>query len=576
MTKIVEIRVPDIGDFKNVDVIEVLVKPDDRVVKEQSLITLESDKATTEVPSPYDGVVQELRINVGDKASQDTPILTLAVEAPEVQKASAPPPMQPRPSPPAPRAEGELHADVVVLGSGPGGYTAAFRAADLGKNVILVERYDALGGVCLNVGCIPSKALLHVAQVIDDAAVMGDWGVTFKRAEIDAPKLVQWWKNKVVRRLTDGVAGLASRRKVTVVHGVGTFTSPNTITVKGAQGETSIAFDNAIIASGSRAVKLPDFPNDDPRLLDSTAALNLPAIGGELLVIGGGVIGLEMATFYHAFGTRVTIVELSGNLMPGVDADLVKPLQKRIQSRYEAIHLNTRVSRIEPRDDGLWAWFEGNNAPESQRFDHVLVAVGRRPNSNGVGLENTGVRVNQAGFIDTDIQQRTNVPHIFAIGDVTGPPLLAHRASHQGKVAAEVIAGEKAAFDVRAIPSVAYTDPEIAWAGITETEAKTQGIDYGKGSFPWAASGRSLSLGRDEGMTKMLFDKNSGRVIGVGIVGPYAGELIAEGVLAIEMGADAADIALTVHPHPTLSETLGFSAEAFEGTITDLYLRGRR
>lgn len=461
----------------------------------------------------------------------------------------------------------EIKTEVVVLGSGPGGYTAAFRAADLGKKVILVERYETIGGVCLNVGCIPSKALLHTAKVIDDAASMSEHGVTFGKPKIEIDKIFAW-KEGVVKRLTSGLKMLAKQRQVEIVTGVGKFISPNQLVV----GDTTITFQNAIIAAGSQPVKLPFLP-DDPRIIDSTGALELKHTKGEMLVIGGGIIGLEMATVYHALGVAVTVVEALGQLIPAADADVVLPLQKRITKQYKQILLNTKVTKVEAKKDGLWVTFEGSAAPEKpQRFDSILVAVGRVPNGRLIGADQAGVKIDERGFIPVDKQQRTNVPHIFAIGDIVGNPMLAHKASNEGRVAAEVIAGLKHFFDPKCIPSVAYTDPEIAWVGITEAEAKAQGIAYGKGVFPWAASGRSLSMGRDEGLTKLLFDKTTHRVIGAGIVGPNAGELIAEMGLAIEMGCEAEDIALTIHPHPTLSESIAMASEVFEGTITDLYL----
>lgn len=474
-----------------------------------------------------------------------------------------------------PEQQRTLSTDLLVLGAGPGGYTAAFRAADLGRRVVLVDAMATLGGVCLNVGCIPSKALLHAARVVTEAQEMAGRGIAFGAPAIDRAALVHWWKDEVVARLTGGLAELARRRRVEVVRGTGTFTGPHALAVTGDDGPTEVRFGQAIIAAGSRPVELPGLPHGDPRVLDSSAALELPAVGGELLVIGGGIVGLEMAAFHHAFGTRVTVVELSGQLLPGVDADLVQPLHRRIAGRYAGLHLNTRVKALDATDQGLTAWFEGEAAPECRRFDHVLVAVGRRPNSDRIGAAQAGVRVDERGFIPVDREQRSNVPHIFAIGDIVGPPMLAHKASHQGVVAAEVAVGRRAAFDARALPAVAYTDPEVAWAGLTEQEAKRQGLDYGKGVFPWAASGRSLALGRDDGLTKLLFERAGGRVVGVGLVGPGAGELVAEAVVAIEMGADAADLALSIHPHPTLSETLGFAAQAYAGTITDLYVPRR-
>jgi len=477
------------------------------------------------------------------------------------------------------KSDGDLHAEVLVLGSGPGGYTAAFRAADLGKKVVLVERYPTLGGVCLNVGCIPSKALLHAAKVIDEAAEMAERGVRFGRPEIDLDAL-RSWKDAVVGKLTKGLASMADRRKVTVVRGTGAFASPHTLEVAGENGgRKRFSFDSAIIAAGSRVVELPGIPWDDPRVLDSTRALELREVPKRLLVVGGGIIGLELAGVFAALGSEVTVVELLDRLMAGADADLVKPLRKRLEGRYAAIHLETKVSKVEAGKKGLRVHFEragagsskAGGAPEPRLFDAVLVAVGRRPNGDRIGAEAAGVEVDEKGFIRVDERQRTNVPHVYAIGDVVGAPLLAHKASHQGKVAAEVAAGERSAFDARAIPSVAYTDPEVAWVGLTEEEAKAKGVAYGKGTFPWSASGRALGLGRDEGTTKLLFDEATGRLLGAGIVGPNAGDLIAEATLALEMGAVAADVGLTIHPHPTLSETLAFAAEAFEGTLTELY-----
>ena len=465
----------------------------------------------------------------------------------------------------------EMHAEVLVLGAGPGGYTAAFRAADLGKSVVMVDRWPALGGVCLNVGCIPSKALLHAAKVIAETKEMSEHGVSFAAPEIDLDKL-RGWKNGVVTRLTNGLAALAKQRKVTTLRGTGQFLTNTQLQVTAEDGTTTlVTFDQAIIAAGSEPITLPFVPHDDPRVLDSTGALDLD-VPARLLVLGGGIIGLEMAGVYHALGAAVTVVELMDQLIPGADKDIVAPLTKRISKRYDNIYLNTKVTAVDARPDGLHVTFEGDGAPATEVFDRVLVAVGRRPNGHAIGAEHAGVTVDERGFIGADKQQRTNVANIFAIGDIVGQPMLAHKATHEGKVAAEVAAGHNSAFDATVIPSVAYTDPEVAWVGITETDAKTAGIAYGKGVFPWAASGRSLSLGRDEGLTKLLFDKNTERIIGCAIVGPNAGDLIAEAALAIEMGADATDIALTIHPHPTLSETIGLAAEAFEGTITDLYL----
>jgi dihydrolipoamide dehydrogenase len=588
MPQNIEIKVPDIGDFKDVEIIEVLVSGGDPVDIEQPLITLESDKATMDVPSTHAGKVRELHVAVGDRVSEGSLIATLeaaeANAAEALQKKDAEekarrggdggaPERAAGPIAAAPEVakSGDTHAQVVVLGAGPGGYTAAFRAADLGLKTVLVERYPTLGGVCLNVGCIPSKALLHTAEVVTAVQAMADHGVEYGKPKFDIKKLAGW-KDKVVGQLTKGLAGLARQRKVGVVQGVGRFESPNLMSVEGKDGTKTISFDSAIIAAGSQAMEIPLFPNDDPRLMDSTDALVLEEIPKRLLVIGGGIIGLEMATVYHALGSKVTVVELLDGLIPGCDRDLVKPLQKRIGKQYEAIYTSTKVTGIEAKKNALVASFEGDKAPASAEFDRILVAVGRRPNGHKIGAEKAGVKVDESGFIPTDRQQRTNVPHIFAIGDIAGQPMLAHKATHEGKVAAEVAAGEKSRFDALTIPSVAYTDPEVAWAGLSEDEAKKQGIEYDKAAFPWAASGRSLGMGRNEGLTKVMFEKQSGRIIGAGIVGPHAGDLIAEATLAIEMGADAQDIGLTIHPHPTLSETFNFAAEMVEGTITDLYV----
>jgi dihydrolipoamide dehydrogenase len=580
MGELVEIRVPDIGDFEDVPIIEVLVSSGDTVSAEDPLITLESDKASMDVPAPVAGTVAELKVAVGDTVSRDSLILML--DAATV--ATAPPttatpastttaPQTPAPAP-APAAGGE-EVDVVVLGAGPGGYTAAFRAADLGLRTVLVERFDTLGGVCLNVGCIPSKALLHIAKVMSDAEESADYGVRFARPEIDLAAL-RGWKESVVSRLTSGLVGLAKQRNVRIVHGAGAFTSPNSLVVQTSDGPETIAFRHCIIAAGSSPVRLPGLPYDDARLIDSTGALDLVDVPERLLVIGGGIIGLEMATVYEALGARVTVVELMDALIPGCDPDLVRPLQRRIESRYDAIHLATRVTSVEPLADGLRVHFEGEHAPEPHVYDRVLVAVGRAPNGATLAAENAGVSVDARGFIAVDGQMRTNVPHIFAIGDIVGGPMLAHKATHEGKVAAEVIAGHDVAFDAKAIPSVAYTDPEVAWMGLTETEAKAQGRAVDKAVFPWAASGRALSLGRDEGLTKLIFEPETHRLLGAGIVGPGAGELIAETVLALELGVEAQDIALTIHAHPTLSETIGLAAEVADGTITDLYVRPKR
>ncbi len=568
----IQVEVPDIGDFKDVPVIEVHVEPGATVRAEDPLITLESDKATMDVPAPAGGTVAAVKVKVGDRVSEGTPIVTL--ETGEKKAPAAPAPVA-APRPPA-AARGDVHAEVLVLGAGPGGYTAAFRAADLGKQVVLVERWPTLGGVCLNVGCIPSKALLHAAKVIAETKEMAHHGLGFGAPAIEVDKL-RGWKEGVVKRLTGGLSGLARQRKVTVVEGTGRFTSLNQVEVNGGNGATKvISFEQAIIAAGSEPVTLPFIPHDDPRVIDSTGALELDGIPERLLVIGGGIIGLEMATVYHELGSKVTIVELMDQIIPGADRDIVTPLMKRIQKQYENIWLKAKVTKVEANASGLVAHFEGGKAPASETFDKILVAVGRKPNGRLIGAENAGVKVDERGFIQADQQLRTNVPHIFAIGDVIGQPMLAHKAVHEGKVAAEVVAGRNSWFDAKVIPSVAYTDPEVAWVGLTENEAKAKGVKYGKGVFPWAASGRSLSLGRDEGLTKVLFDETTERIIGCGIVGPNAGDLIAEAALAIEMGADAADIGATIHPHPTLSETIGFAAEMFEGTITDLIPPKRR
>jgi dihydrolipoamide dehydrogenase len=585
MSQTVEVKVPDIGDFKNIPVIEVLVKPGDAIEKETSLLTLESDKATMEVPSPAAGVVKEVKVKVGDKVSKDSPILTLetagaeaAMPAPPASAVAAPMADVPHAASPVSRSvspppTADIHAEVVVLGAGPGGYTAAFRAADLGKKVMLVERYPTLGGVCLNVGCIPSKALLHVAKVITEADEMAHAGVSFGKPGIDLDKL-RSWKSGVVAKLTRGLAGLARQRKVQVVQGKGAFSSPRTLKVQGAEGDKIIGFEQCIIAAGSAVTRLPGFPYDDPRIIDSTGALELREVPRRLLVIGGGIIGLEMATVFDALGSKITVVELMDSLIPGADQDVVRVLAKRIEKRYEKILLKTKVTRIEPQKTGLKVAFEGAGAA-TDTFDTILMAVGRRPNGREIGAEAAGVKVDERGYIPVDRQLRTNVPHIYAIGDICGGPMLAHKASHEGKTAAEVIAGHKSFFDARTIPSVAYTDPEIAWMGLTEPEAQAQGIEYEKAVFPWAASGRALATGRDDGMTKLLFDRTSRRLLGAAMVGVNAGELVAETVLALEMGADAADIGLTIHPHPTLSETVFFAAEIAEGSITDLYLPKR-
>jgi len=589
MSNLVEVLVPDIGNFDSVDVIEILVKLGDVIAKEDSLITVESDKASMDIPSAQAGVVKEIKVKVGDKVAKGSLMLLIeelvatkivvssafAAITPTIAPSS--PAQIPKSSPSSqPQVASDLHTEVVVLGSGPGGYTAAFRAADLGKKVVLIERYDTLGGVCLNVGCIPSKALLHTAKVITEAEETAYHGVSFSAPKIDLEQLRNWKANDVVGKLTGGLAAMAKQRAVTVLQGMGQFTGPNQIAVTGTDGKIiTVGFDNAIIAAGSQATKFPGAA-DDERIMDSTGALALADIPKRMLVIGGGIIGLEMGTVYDALGTKVSIVEFTDGLIQGCDRDLVRPLHKRMEKRFENIMLLTKVAKIDAKKDGIHVSFEGESAPkEVQIFDRVLVSIGRRPNGKNIGAENAGVAVNEWGFINVDKQMRTNVPHIFAIGDIVGQPMLAHKATHEGKVAAEVIAGHKVEFQALTIPSVAYTDPEIAWAGVTEIEAKAKGIEYEKAAFPWAASGRALSVGRTEGSTKLIFDKATHRLIGAGIVGVNAGELLAETVLAIEMGADAHDLGLTIHPHPTLSETVCFAAEMKEGTITDLYIKKR-
>ena len=562
--------------------VEVLVKKGSEIRIDDPLITLETEKASMDVPSPVNGIIDSIDIKKGDEVAAGALIATVQVA--DAAAAVAEPPSAPAAVPPKVQrlslGAGNAGAgpvpgavDLVVLGAGVGGYTAAFRAADLGLKVALIERWPMLGGVCLNVGCIPSKTLLHAAKVIEEAANMAACGIVFGPPQIDL-ELLRAWKNRVVTRLTGGLTLLAKQRKVEVIHGEAKFSGPFSLEVQGTGGLRRVDFKQCIIAAGSESARLPGFP-DDPRVIDSTGALELPSDCRRLLVIGGGIIGLEMACVYDALGVRVTVVELSDGLMPGTDRDLVRPLQKRIEKRYERILLNTKVAKLESLSDGLRATFEGPEAPEPQVFDRVLVSVGRTANGNVINAAAAGVAVNARGIIAVNKQMRTNVPHIFAIGDVVGAPMLAHKASHEAKVAAEVAAGQKSSFDARCIPSVAYTDPEIAWAGINETDAKSQGIEYGKGTFPWAASGRALALNRDEGFTKILFDKQTHRIIGAGIVGTTAGDLIAEVALAIEMGADAADLGLTIHAHPTLSETVAFAAEAFEGTLTDLYIPKR-
>ncbi len=596
----IEIKVPDIGDFKDVPVIEILVKPGDAVRKEDSLVTLESDKATMEVPSTHAGTVKEVKVKIGDKVAQGTLIAILETadavapakpEAVAPAKAGAQSPAAPSPNAPATPSpsssqsvrqaltstlaslDADVHAEVLVLGAGPGGYTAAFRAADLGKKVVLVERYATLGGVCLNVGCIPSKALLHAARVIADAEEMSAFGVEFGHPKTSLDKL-RAWKDGVVGKLTKGLAALAKARKVTVLEGTAQFSSPQTLEVETKDGRKVVSFDHCIIAAGSQSARIPGFPYDDPRLMDSTGALELKDVPKRLLIIGGGIIGLEMATVYDALGSKVTVVEFMDRLIPGADPDIVKPLARRIEKRYEKILLKTKVAKIESTSVGLKAFFEaadGGAAPAAEIYDRVLLAVGRRPNGRNIGAEKAGVHVNERGWIPVDRQMRTNVAHIFAIGDIVGEPMLAHKATHEGKLAAEVIAGiAHHAWEARTIPSVAYTDPEVAWMGLSEPEAKERGVEYEKAVFPWAASGRALGMGRDEGLTKVLYEKGTKRILGAGIVGVNAGELIAETVLALEMGADAEDIGLTIHPHPTLSETVFFTAEIAEGSITDM------
>ncbi|HEX4943487.1 MAG TPA: dihydrolipoyl dehydrogenase [Usitatibacteraceae bacterium] len=596
---ILEIKVPDIGDFKDVPVIEILVKPGDAVKKEASLVTLESDKATMEVPSTHAGTVKELKVKVGDRLSEGSVILLLeSAETVQAARATAPAAATSAPSPTATKPatgnqttlrealtttlaslDADLHAEVLVLGAGPGGYTAAFRAADLGKKVVLVERYATLGGVCLNVGCIPSKALLHAAKVIADAEDMAQHGVSFGAPKVDLDG-VRKFKDGVVSKLTRGLASLAKARKVTVVEGRAQFASPHTLEVETKEGRKVVSFDHCIIAAGSQSARIPGLPYDDPRLMDSTSALELKDVPKRLLIIGGGIIGLEMATVYDALGSKVTVVEFMDRLIPGADPDIVKPLAKRIEKRYEKILLKTKVAKIDALKEGLCATFESADgaapAPAPEVFDRILLSVGRRPNGKNIAAEKAGVTVNDRGWIPVDNQMRTNVSHIYAIGDIVGEPMLAHKATHEGKLAAEVIAGmAHHVWEARTIPSVAYTDPEVAWMGLSEPEAKARGIEYEKAVFPWAASGRAIGMGREEGLTKILFEKGSKRILGAGIVGINAGELIAETVLALEMGADAEDIGLTIHPHPTLSETVFFSAEIEEGSITDMMPKAR-
>ena len=593
----IEIKVPDIGDYTDVPVIEILVAVGDTVAKDQGLVTLESDKATLEVPSSAAGVIKELKVKLGDSLSEGSVVAILEAEgatgaAPAAAKPEAPkPPVAPSPAAPvaaapapAPKAaQGtgrtpDIECRMVVLGSGPGGYTAAFRAADIGLETVMIERYASLGGVCLNVGCIPSKALLHAAALIEEASHSAEIGVEFGPPKIDLDKLRAFKDTKVVGQFTKGLAGMAKQRKVRTVQGVASFVSPNELEIVGEDGKTQLLrFEQCIIAAGSQAVKLPAFPWDDPRVMDSTDALQLAEVPKQLLVVGGGIIGLEMATVYRALGSVVTVVEFMDQLMPGADKDLVKPLADRLKKQGVAIHLKTKATKVEASKKGITVSFE--SATEGQpaeipttTFDRVLVAVGRSPNGNKIGADKAGVSVTDRGFIPVDKQMRTNVPHIFAIGDVVGNPMLAHKATHEGKLAAEVAAGEKKEWVARVIPSVAYTDPEIAWVGVTETEAKAKGLKVGVGKFPWVASARAVGIGRGEGFTKLVFDEETHRIIGGAIVGVHAGDLITEVSLAIEMGADAADIGHTIHPHPTLSESVGMAAEVFDGTITDLYV----
>ena len=611
MANTIEIKVPDIGGHDSVPVIEVLVKVGDMIEKEQSLITLESDKATMEIPSSAAGVIKELRLKVGDEVSEGAVIVVLesvgaadttspspprgegrdeGTRSPSVSNEAASAGSSPASTGPSPQSSprggeeakapqaaslsgrvADLECKLVVLGSGPGGYTAAFRAADLGVDTVLVERYGTLGGVCLNVGCIPSKALLHAAAVIDEAEAMAAHGVSFGKPKINIDKL-RGFKSKVVGQLTGGLASMAKQRKVRTLEGTGAFVSPNELEVQTKDGTKLIRFEYAIIAAGSQSVKLPSFPWDDERIMDSTGALELRDVPKKLLVVGGGIIGLEMATVFSALGSEVTVVEFMDQLMPGADTDLIKPLAKRLGSRLKGIHLKTKVVSAKATKKGIEVGYEGDSIPATTLFDRVLVSVGRSANGGKIGADKAGVAVTERGFINVDTQMRTNVPHIFAIGDLVGQPMLAHKATHEAKVAAEVVAGQKSHFDARVIPSVAYTDPEIAWVGVTEREAKEKGLKVGVGKFPWAASGRAIGMDRTEGFTKLIFDEETHRVVGGGIVGVHAGDLISEIALAIEMGSEAADIGLTIHPHPTLSESVGMAAEVYEGTITDLYM----
>ncbi|MEJ2522731.1 MAG: dihydrolipoyl dehydrogenase [Gammaproteobacteria bacterium] len=585
-----EVRVPDIGDFTDVEIIEVHVSEGDTIAGDDSLITLETDKASMDVPAPFPGRISELRVSVGDRVSEGDVIALVAASGEKAGAGGSDAGEDPgqadaagtgkdarSPDPSRSGTTGrkaDVEADLLVLGAGPGGYTAAFRAADLGRDVTLVERWDSLGGVCLNVGCIPSKALLHAAAVIEEAAHMSEHGIVFGKPTVELDPL-RSWKDGVVGKLTKGLAGMAKQRKVRVLHGEAKFLDDHHLELADSDSRRVVRFGQCIIAAGSEPLSLPGLP-EDPRIMDSTRALALEELPGSLLVVGGGIIGLEMACVYDALGTDVSVVELTDGLMPGCDRDLLRPLEKRIEKRYRAIMTGTKVTGMEAKKRGIEVSFEGDGAPDKPvTYDRVLVAVGRRPNGEAINAAAAGVKV-EKGFIPVDRQMRTNVEHIFAIGDIVGQPMLAHKATHEGKVAAEVASGEKRAFDARVIPSVAYTDPEVAWAGLTEEQAKKDGIEYEKGVFPWAASGRSLAIGRDEGVTRLLFEPGTGRVIGAGIVGTSAGDLISEAALAIEMGCDAADIGLTIHPHPTLSETVAMAAEAFEGTLTDLYIPRKR
>ena len=584
MTNSITVAIPDIGNFDSVDIIDILVNIGDEIKKEDPIITVESDKASMDIPSPADGVITKILIKVGDTVKQGSPIIEVKSTEVKVQEPQKEIPVAIEKKVAEKSAENgqlmnapssDMNCDVAVLGSGPGGYTAAFRAADLGQSVILIERYSTIGGVCLNVGCIPSKALLHTAKVITDAEDTGSHGVTFTKPEIDIEKLRDWKSNKVVKKLTMGLSQMAKQRGVQVVEGHGQFISPNQITVTTPDGSRKVVgFQSAIIAAGSQPTKIPGTP-DDERIMDSTGALELKDIPKKLLIIGGGIIGLEMGTVYDAMGSAVSVVELTDGLIQGCDRDIVRPLHKRMAKRFENIWLGTKVTKMDAKKEGILVYFEGVDAPKEALFDRVLVAVGRKPNGLHIGADKAGVAVDNQGFIAADKQMRTNVHHIYAIGDIIGQPMLAHKATHEGKIAAEVIAGEKVEFQAIAIPSVAYTDPELAWAGITEEEALEKNIEIEKAVFPWAASGRAIATNRTEGMTKLIFDKKTNRIIGAAIVGTNAGELIAETVLSIEMGADAHDIGLSIHPHPTLSESIAMASEMKEGTITDLYIKKR-